>query len=350
MPSAEQRLTKAWYSNSWWLVLLLPLAGLFSLIARLRRAQLQSKYQGNAFASPVAIIGNISVGGSGKTPLIIALVKALNARGYNVGVVSRGYGGSAQGYPLDVIEGINAAQCGDEPLLIARACNCPVVVAPDRVAAVGYLLANHHCDVILSDDGLQHYRLHRDIEIAVVDGARGLGNHYCLPAGPLRESAQRLNQVDFVLINGAPDRGANVALSPDVEKYQIDLQPSVFRHLASDKTVVASGWTGPSSVHAVAAIGNPERFAVTLQQLGFEVDLVGCDDHQQLALGDLSFDDDLPVIITAKDAVKYTDVAADNVWVLEVEMTVPAEFVDRFIEAAGLLSYQSPNKNHENDI
>ncbi len=349
MASAEQRLTQAWYSNSWWLVFLLPFAWLFSFVTQLRRRRLQAEYQGHAFASPVAIIGNISVGGSGKTPLIIALVKALNARGYSVGVVSRGYGGRAQNYPLDVVEGISAAQCGDEPLLIARACSCPVVVAPDRVAAVNHLLANYCCDLILSDDGLQHYRLHRDIEIAVVDGARGLGNQYCLPAGPLRESAQRLNQVDFVLINGSPDKSVSGAVMPvlsaDIDRHQIALQPSVFRHLASGKTVVASAWREPFSVHAVAAIGNPQRFAATLETLGFDVELVGRDDHQQLRLADLSFDDDLPIIITAKDAVKYTDTVTDKIWVLEVEITVPTEFVDRFIVAAGLVDNQFPSTN-----
>lgn len=355
MPSAEQRLTRAWYNSSWWLVFLLPTAWLFSLLSGLRRRRLQSQYQGRAFAVPVAIVGNISVGGSGKTPLIIALVKALNARGYRVGVVSRGYGGRAQSYPLDVVEGLSAAQCGDEPLLIAQACRCPVVVAPDRVAAVERLLETDNCDLILSDDGLQHYRLHRDIEIAVVDAARGLGNRYCLPAGPLRESAQRLNQVDFVLVNGGSDNSASGAALPmpsaNIQSHHIALQPSVFRHLASGKTVAPCDWMESSSVHAVAAIGNPERFAATLETLGLAVDLIGCDDHQPLQLADLSFDDDRPVIITAKDAVKYADTVTDRIWVLEVEMIVPTEFVDSFIKAAGLVDNEyHANNNPEKNL
>lgn len=306
----------------------------------MRRSRLQSKHQGHSFSSPVVIIGNISVGGSGKTPLIIAIVKALSMRGYNIGVVSRGFGGKADSYPLDVVEGVSAAQCGDEPLLIAQSCDCPVVVDPDRVAAVNYLLANHSCDLVLSDDGLQHYRLHRDIEIAVVDGARGLGNRRCLPAGPLRESPQRLQQVDFVLLNGElkgdPRTAENVALDAGVKAQQISLQPSVFQNLSNDKTVAASEWAESSSVHAVAAIGNPEAFAGTLRSLGLDVDLTSMDDHQQLHLHNLSFDDSLPVIITAKDAVKYTDIIPDNLWVLEVEMNLPLEFVDSLIGAAGL--------------
>ena len=298
----------------------------------MRRNRLQSKYQGHSFTSPVAIVGNISVGGSGKTPLIIALVRALDRRGYKVGVVSRGYGGKADSYPLAIVDGISAAQCGDEPLLIAQSCGCPVVVDPDRVAAVNYLLANHACDLVLSDDGLQHYRLHRDIEIAVVDGTRGLGNQRCLPAGPLRESLQRLQQVDFVLVNGAGD----ISLDAGVKTQRISLQPSVFRNLSNNKTVAASEWLESLAVHAVAAIGNPEAFAGTLRSLGLDVDLTSMDDHQQLYFNDLCFDDSLPVIITAKDAVKYTDTIPDNLWVLEVEMHLPPEFVDRLIGATGL--------------
>ena len=338
--SVEQRLTKAWDRDSWGLIFFVPLSWLLRIIVALRRYLLQAKHQGQPFSAPVVIIGNISVGGSGKTPLIIALVKALKQRGYSIGVVSRGYGAKADGYPLAVTGATKATQCGDEPLVISQACSCPVVVAPDRVAAVNYLLANYCCDLILSDDGLQHYRLHRDIEIAVVDGARGLGNQHCLPAGPLRESAQRLNQVDFVLINGLPDKSVSRAVMPvlpaDIDRHQIALQPSVFRHLASGKTVVASAWSEPFSVHAVAAIGNPQRFAATLEILGFDVDLVGRDDHQQLKLADLSFDDDLPIIITAKDAVKFTDSVADNIWVLEVEMVLPDGFLDSLTGSAGL--------------
>ena len=337
MASAEQHLTRAWYSNSWWLVFLIPFSWLFRLLTSIRRSRLQSKHQGHTFSSPVVIVGNISVGGSGKTPLIIAIVKALSISGFNVGVVSRGYGGKADSYPLDVVEGVSPAQCGDEPLLIAQSCDCPVVVDPDRVAAVNYLLANHSCDLVLSDDGLQHYRLHRDIEIAVVDGARGLGNQRCLPAGPLRESSRRLQQVDFVLVNGETSNAQNIFLGAGVKAQHIGLQPSVFRNLSNNKIVAASEWAESSSVHAVAAIGNPDAFAGTLRNLGLDVDLTSKDDHQQLYIHDLSFNDSLPVIITAKDAIKYTDTIPDNLWVLEVEMNVPPEFVDGLIGAAGLL-------------
>ena len=339
--SAEQRLTRAWYGNGRGLMFLIPLSWLLRVITSLRRRLLQAKYQGHPFTSPVVIVGNISVGGSGKTPLIIALVKALGRRGYSVGVVSRGYGSRARHYPLAVTEDTEAAQCGDEPLLIAQACHCPVVVDPDRVAAVEYLLSHYECDLVLSDDGLQHYRLHRDIEIAVVDGMRGLGNGRCLPAGPLRESSQRLHEVDYILLNGSHD----VSLSGEFDLEKITLKPSVFRHLASGKTVAADDWTQASSVHAVAAIGNPQRFAATLTEIGLDVDLKGLDDHKQLTFEDLSFSDSLPVIITAKDAVKFTDTVADNIWVLEVEMHLPEGFLDRLIRASGLMPHDFANND-----
>ena len=359
--SLQQRLARAWYADSWWLKSLLPFSWLFNLLARWRRARLQTRYQGAAFAVPVIIVGNISVGGSGKTPLIVALAKALAERGIKVGVVSRGYGGHANHYPLDVTPETNVEASGDEPLLIALELahlQCPVVVAPDRVAAVTKLLADHEVDLVLSDDGLQHYRLHRDVEIALIDGSRGLGNGRTLPAGPLRESPERLREVDFVVVNGAFSLGSGPSttatgasilatgasilatgpstlanIKPDTH---IHLQPSVFRHLGSNTSIVAKDWAEAKSVHAVAAIGNPERFRTTLESLGLAVTLHGKDDHQALVPGDLIFDDEQPVIITAKDAVKLNGTPRDNLWVLEVEIALESDFIDQLIGSAGL--------------
>lgn len=331
--SLQQRLVSAWYGDSWWLKCLLPVSGLFNLLARWRRASLQSRHQGAAFAVPVVIVGNICVGGSGKTPLIVALAKALAALGHKVGVVSRGYGGHADRYPLSVTPETQVEESGDEPLLIAlelAQLQCPVVVAPDRVAAVTKLLADHEVDLVLSDDGLQHYRLHRDVEIALIDGSRGLGNGRTLPAGPLRETPERLREVDFVVVNG-PSTLANI--KPDT---QIHLQPSVFRHLASNRSIAAKDWAQSRSVHAVAAIGNPERFRVTLESLGLAVTLHGKDDHQALVPADLIFDDEQPVIITAKDAVKLRGIPRDNLWVLDVEIVLESDFIHQFIGRAGL--------------
>ena len=332
--SAEKRWLNACYSNSSSLLLLAPLSWLFSLISTVRRKILQRLYQGKCFSVPVAVVGNISVGGSGKTPLIIAIVNALNKRGYTAGVVSRGYGGAANAYPLLVTSQTPVDQSGDEPLLIARLCGCPVVVDPDRVRAVEFLLHETRCDIVLSDDGLQHYRLHRDIEIAVVDAARGLGNGRMLPSGPLRESPSRLSQVDFVVLNGS---GADIATELDlVGAHHVELQALGLRHIASNIIAPVDLWEGGKKVHAVCGIGHPERFAQTLTALGFEVILSSVNDHQHLSSDDLTFGDDLPVIITSKDAVKYSGVIPENLWVLEVEMSISDDFVDSLTEQAGL--------------
>ncbi|MBT3798847.1 MAG: tetraacyldisaccharide 4'-kinase [Porticoccaceae bacterium] len=332
--SAEKRWLNACYSNSSWLLLLAPLSWLFSLISAVRRLILQRLYQGRPFSVPVAVVGNISVGGSGKTPLIIALVKALNKLGYTAGVISRGYGGAASAYPLRVTTGTPVDQSGDEPLLIAQSCGCPVVVDPDRVRAVEFLLHETSCDIVLSDDGLQHYRLHRDIEIAVVDATRGLGNGRMLPSGALRESPSRLSQVDFVVLNGSgADIAAEIGL---VGAHQIELQALGLRNIASNLIVPVNAWEGGVKVHAVCGIGHPERFAQTLKELGFEVILSSVNDHQHLSDDDLEFGDDLPMIITSKDAVKYRGVIPDNLWVLEVEMSISEDFVHSLAEQAGL--------------
>ena len=332
--SVERRWLNACYSNSSSLLLLAPLSWLFSLISTVRRKILQRLYQGKCFSVPVAVVGNISVGGSGKTPLIIALVNALNKRGYTAGVVSRGYGGAANAYPLLVTSQTPVDQSGDEPLLIARLCGCPVVVDPDRVRAVEFLLHETCCDIVLSDDGLQHYRLHRDIEIAVVDAARGLGNGRMLPSGPLRESPSRLSQVDFVVLNGS---GADIGAELDlVGAHHVELQALGLRHIASNVLTPVDMWKGGKKAHAVCGIGHPDRFAQTLTTLGFEVILSSVNDHQHLSSDDLTFGDDLPVIITSKDAVKYSGVIPENLWVLEVEMSISDDFVDSLTEQAGL--------------
>lgn len=325
--SVERRLVGAWYSSSAWLWPLVPLSWLFGYLAQARRAWLQSRFQGRPYSAPIVVVGNVSVGGSGKTPLVIALVKALAEQGLKAGVISRGYGGQAVDYPLSVRSDTCAKESGDEPLLIARMTvqfDCPVVVDPDRSRGVEYLLATHRVDVVLTDDGLQHYRLHRDIEIAVVDTVRGLGNSRLLPAGPLREPIQRLHEVDFVVANGG-----DAWTEADA---QIQLLPQRFRNLATGREVVPTRWNEGIAVNAVAAIGNPQRFAATLESLGLDVKLYAKDDHRPLRLTDLLFDDNKPVIITAKDAVKLVDPVADNVWVLDVETVLPNQFVEQLLQ------------------
>ena len=328
--SAERFWTNAWYQKSTWLLLLVPLSWLFRAISRLRRIVLQWRFQGQSYAMPVVVIGNISLGGSGKTPLIIALAKALSERGYSVGVVSRGYGGASAQYPLVVRPDTPVSQSGDEPLLVAKKLGCPVVVDPNRGRAVEKLVESFSCDLILSDDGLQHYRLHRDVEIAVVDGRRRFGNGYTLPAGPLRESPRRLKEVDFIIQNGG------IVEPDDPVAYIVQLETSGLRRFGSSELIGFDQWVESTNIHAVAAIGHPERFFESLRQMGFKVDSEPKNDHQALTACDIGFDDDLPVVITAKDAVKYQGLVPDNLWVLEVEMALDNEFVSSLIDCVGL--------------
>lgn len=318
-------LERAWYRPGGLGLALAPLGWLFALVARVRRRLLQRRHQGTRFGVPVIVVGNIAVGGTGKTPLLIALARRLRARGRRPGIVSRGYGGRPGPVPVLVTPAHGAAEVGDEPCEIATATGCPVVVCPDRRAAVDWLLAHCDCDLVLADDGLQHYRLHRDFEIAVVDGNRGLGNGRCLPAGPLREPPARLAEVDALVVNGGGYR-------PQRDGYRMQLRPLRFRHLVSGRTATLDEFRdaqpqdgGSPRVHAVAGIGNPERLRAALEGLGFAVDLRPRPDHHVFRAADLHFADALPVVITGKDAVKCQAIAHDRIWVLEVV----AELADR---------------------
>jgi tetraacyldisaccharide 4'-kinase len=333
MVSIEKQMVKAWYSKFSWVLLLYPLALIFQLLAVIRRFFLCRFHQGKPFSAPVVVIGNIAVGGSGKTPLLIKLCLELISRGLKVAVVSRGYGGHASAYPLQVAGDTAAAICGDEPLLIRQSLplsNATVVVDPQRKRGVAFALRQSACDIVLCDDGLQHYHLHRDLEIAVVDGSRGLGNELCLPAGPLREPASRLKSVDLVVING------QAGLKGIASDANYSLKPARFRQLSTGKVLAVDAWPFSKSVHALAAIGNPQRFADTLVSLGMSPILLGFDDHSTMTTSDLNFDDDLQVIITAKDAVKFDTVNFDNVWVLEVEAELSTGLVDNILNAVNL--------------
>ena len=309
-------LEKAWYRGKRWILLLAPLALMFRLITLIRRFVLQTRYQGQTFTAPVVVVGNIVLGGAGKTPLIIALTRQLQAAGFRPGIVSRGYGGAEAPEPVELDRSHTPDQVGDEPRLIADMTACPVVVCPDRSQAVKHLLNHNDCNVVLSDDGLQHYRLHRDIEIAVVDGERGLGNGWCLPVGPLREPPARLHEVDMVVVNGE-------GYQPGRDFFTMTLAATGFQNLVSGQIVLPEDWTYTRQVHAVAGIANPQRFQRTLEGLGFSVVLKSFPDHHRFSPQDLVFTDDAPVVITAKDAVKCQGFDNNNVWVLDVEAQLP---------------------------
>lgn len=274
---------------------------------------------------PVIVVGNITLGGTGKSPLVAWLAGWLVAQGWSPGIVSRGYGGNAPSYPLLVTADTNVVESGDEPLMLAQQTGLPVAADPNRVRGVQALIEKG-CDIILSDDGLQHLALDRDIELVVVDGDRGLGNGRCLPAGPLRESPSRLQRVDAVIING--DSQPSLSLTPSIMQAATTMQlaPLRWRRLDDGARFPLAPLPFTLPVHAVAGIGHPERFFRTLSALGVEGEWHPLADHQHFSAGALSFADTRPVIMTAKDAVKCYALAPPNSWVLDVEASLPPEF------------------------
>lgn len=307
------RLDRLWYGRSLLSLLLAPLGLLYGVLMRLRRLAYRVGYlRSTRVAVPVIVIGNVAVGGTGKTPLVIWLAEGLRRAGRRPGIVSRGYGGGARDWPRAVTADSDPREVGDEPVLIARRSGCPVMVDPNRVRAAEALLATRRCDIVIADDGLQHYALARDIEIAVVDAVRRHGNGRCLPAGPLREPLTRLRAVDLVMVNG----GARAAEC----NFQLvgDVAVSLGSRQAPRPLADFSGQT----VHAVAGIGRPERFFEHLRAHGLLVITHAFPDHHAFGAADILFDDHLPVLMTEKDAVKCRGFAAAVHWYVPVSARV----------------------------
>ena len=334
LPGAERTLSslsRAWYAGAWWLNLLLPLSWLFAKIAARRRLQYLTGAKVSWRASvPVVVVGNITAGGTGKTPFVIWLAARLLAMGFRPGIVSSGYGGRSHKTPQLVTADSSPEQVGDEAPILAARTGLPVVVCSDRSAAVKEVIDAHGCDIVVTDDGLQHYALARDVEIAVVDGHRGVGNGACLPAGPLREPVSRLAEVDWVISTGRPS-----GLHP--EESLMRVVPLRFVRLTS---AGASGSPGQSlscdefvslycNVNAVAGVGNPVRFAQTLRDLNLNPVLHAYDDHHKFDGSELVFENDWPIVCTEKDATKISELTEfeREVWYLEidVELDVGAE-------------------------
>jgi tetraacyldisaccharide 4'-kinase len=274
-------------------------------------------------SAPVIIVGNISVGGTGKTPLVIWLAEFLQQQGYQPGIISRGYGGSHSRdskLPLLVTQHTAAQQCGDEALLLAQKTGCAVAVCRQRFLAAQYLVDHCACDIIISDDGLQHLALQRTVEIVVIDGQRGFGNQYCLPAGPLREPISRLQSVDFLLWNGAGDS----EVYPRAYIMYFCGDEIVNLHNRSLRKTLSSLVGKP--FHTIAAIGNPQRFFDRLNAAGLMFDTRVFPDHHHYCADDLQFEDDYPVLMTEKDAVKCYDLAAANHWMLPIHAQLDASF------------------------
>jgi tetraacyldisaccharide 4'-kinase len=334
-----------WYKRGPVSYLLLPVSWLFCSVVAIRRScyrlALLKSYR---LSAPVIVVGNISVGGTGKTPLVACIVKHLRSAGYRPGIISRGYGGRAHSWPQPVTAKSDPVQVGDEPVLLASHCDCPISVGPDRIRDATNLIEEHDCNVIVSDDGLQHYRLRRDIEIVVMDGERGAGNGHCLPAGPLREPQSRLKSADYIVTTGAAaivttgaaaivTTGAAAAetTGATVNVYRSELEIVGVENLQTGEQRALDSFTG-APVHAVAGIGNPQRFFSRLRAARLSVIEHPFADHSAFEAADIQFDDDLPVLMTEKDGVKCRSFAGSRHWQVVVEARVPEELLQHITE------------------
>ncbi len=289
--------------------LLLPLSWLYCLVARMRRlAYRRGWLPSHRVPVAVIVIGNLTVGGTGKTPLVLWLTGFLRRRGYNPGIATRGYGGSSEAWPRMVTAASDPREVGDEAVLLARRSGCLVVAGPDRVAAARELIALGGCDIIVTDDGLQHYRLRRDLEILVVDGSRGFGNGRCLPAGPLREPVSRGRLVDLSVCNGG---GCD-------EGWQMRLVPGRLVNLRNPELSREVAALAGRRVTAVAGIGNPGRFFALLRDHGLHLDERPYPDHHRFGAADAASWPRQPVVMTEKDAVKCGSFAGEDYWYVPV--------------------------------
>ena len=333
---------RLWYGKGRPLWPLYPLTWLYRFIAEHRR---RAAWQavGSPMPVPVIVVGNITAGGTGKSPLTAMLSQLLKRKGWRPIIITRGYGGQSDRYPLQVLADTVASEAGDEPVMLSTQADCPVVVDPDRRRGALWALDQGLGDVVLCDDGLQHYRLPRDIEIAVFDGKRGLGNGALIPVGPLREPVSRLASVDFVITNGG--WLDNVAHS---QQHTMTLVPTGIRHLATGRLAPLTEING-KSVMAVAGIGNPQRFFESLTALGAQVTGRALPDHHRFQPKDLECDHaDQWLIMTAKDAVKCREMAPDNAWVLEIQAQLPAPFAEVFLAAVNAVRDSLASANSDN--
>lgn len=320
LPVVHRVLEDVWYGRHPAAVALRPLGWCWQAVATLRRQVYRSGLLGSYQAPvPVIVVGNLSIGGTGKTPLVIWLTGYLKSVGFKPGVVSRGYGGRASKWPQQVRPDSDPAAVGDEPLVIARRTRCPVAVSPDRAVGVAALVEHGDCDIVISDDGLQHYGLGRDIEVAVVDGVRRFGNGQCLPAGPLREPVSRLRDCDLVVTSGVPGRG----------EFAMKYVPLHAVNIARRDRARSFEELAEEPVHAVAGIGHPERFFAMLRSKGLRVTPHPFPDHHRFQPADLDFGDDRAILMTEKDAVKCEAFATSRCWSIPITAELPEIFATR---------------------
>jgi tetraacyldisaccharide 4'-kinase len=334
---------KVWFQqhHSKWILLplLLPLTLIFSLLSALRRFF----YRVNIFkayrvSKPVIVVGNIGIGGNGKTPVVVFLVEQCRLRGLTPGVISRGYGGKAPHYPYFLNESSTAKEAGDEPILVYQRCQVPVAVGADRIANAN-LLIEQGCDVIIADDGLQHYALARDIELIIVDGIRRFGNRLLLPAGPLREGLWRLNKVDHVIINGRSHNDLDQSLGiKGLTEIGMQLTPQSVCHLITGESIALASFKEKyPKVNAMAGIGDPNRFFNTLKEQNFQLEKsIGFVDHHGFTQSDLlpfssGNSELLPLLMTEKDAVKCQGFAEEHWWYVPVSTDITKEQSDKLM-------------------
>ena len=309
----------SWYKKSLWLYLLYPFSLLFSyLTSRRRRKYIKNKEISYKSDIPIIVVGNLTIGGTGKTPLVKYIANELANKGYKPGIVSRGYGGKFK-ETLQVTNETSVKETGDEAQILSKL-DFPFYIDRNRVRAVKKLTKDHDCDVIISDDGLQHYKMGRHIEIAVIDGKRRFGNNLTFPAGPLRESKNRLNSVDFIVNNSGPT---------EEDEYLMNISPSNFVHLKSGKSYSINKWPMHNQIHAVAGLGNPGRFFDLLDKLGFDSIRHPFPDHHNFSSSDIFYLDHLPIVMTEKDASKCKDFDNNKIWYLTIDADVTNKFIDK---------------------
>lgn len=318
-------LQKQWTTYTFWHFLLLPISWLFLILVFIRKFFYQiGLLRSQNLSVPVIVIGNINIGGTGKTPLVIWLSKQLQMAGYKPGIISRGYGGSTQ-QVQEVFANSNPKEVGDEPVLLAMRTACPVFVNANRIEAGKALRQAHpECDVIISDDGLQHYALQRDIEIVVLDGTKGVGNGALLPAGPLRERISKLAHVDAIVINGELLKALP---NSAVATFEMELESSYFYNLLNPNKVSNSLAFANQKVLAIAGIGNPERFFKQLQRMGLHFTSRAFLDHHAFRATDFASEAADIILMTEKDAVKCKAFAQTNFWVLPVNAVIKSDLM-----------------------
>lgn len=352
----RRSIEQSWYKrNAFCLLLLLPFSLLtfcYALLAR--RLRLDKTRYAKSGLLPVIVVGNVTVGGTGKTPLLLALATDLLARGFRVGVLSRGYGGEVEQGPLLITAETPVTVSGDEPMLLKQRIDVPVVVGSDRLAGLRYLSDNKLCDVVLSDDGLQHFQLPRQMEIMVVDGQRVFGNGFCLPAGPLREPLGVVQQVDFRVINGSLDTSrpsANRLQSASC--FEMQLAAGEWVHLQSGERLNHQALlqrTAGQSVFALAGIGYPPRFFSSLAEAGFVSQNLAFADHHVFSADDFSaIPESAFKLMTEKDAVKCHGLGLENAWYLEVNAQLPDSFWQQFYQRLDVPGIRPAGKGEKND-